>query len=88
MADIDELSTDELYQERKTKWDLELSHIEDKHPEYFNLNISPLALKLEQHIFFSYDTYRSSFGFRPDSNLPDTIREECLEAFHRVWAPA
>lgn len=43
--------------------------------------------RLTEHCVTKYDGYNVEFGFKPHSDLPEHIKEQCLQAFAKHFSP-
>ena len=89
MRDISEYIYGEDYTERNKAFEEEMSKIEDRHAEYFKsrkpVNETEEHDRLHNHYALRTASGQVSFTFNQGSDLPEAIRQECKEAFHRIW---
>ena len=67
----------------------ELQKIEEKHKEYFKERISSRFKEEHDRLHNHYIIYISNgtvmFNFTPDSDIAEYIKEECFDAFQKVF---
>jgi hypothetical protein len=70
----------------------ELNKVEENNFEYFKSQRSKFASeehdKLGNHYMIYTANSRVTFNFLPDSKLLQSIKDECIEAFKRVYTGA
>ncbi|MGV3587043.1 MAG: hypothetical protein ACO1OF_08590 [Adhaeribacter sp.] len=89
MRDISEYIYGEDYAERNKAFEEEMFRIEERHADYFKnrppANETEEHDRLHNHYALRTASGQVSFTFNQGSGLPENIREECKQAFHRVW---
>ena len=89
MHDISEFIYGDDYVARNKAFDEAMSDIEERHAEFFKnrkpANETETHDRLHNHYALRTASGQVSFTFNQGSDLPENIRQECKEAFHRVW---
>ncbi|MDB5262193.1 MAG: hypothetical protein JWQ14_1474 [Adhaeribacter sp.] len=89
MSNISEYIYGDEYAEKNKAFAEEMSRIEDQHADFFKsrqrVNETEKHDRLHNHYALRTASGQVSFTFNQGSDLPGPIRQECTEAFHRVW---
>ncbi len=89
MRDIAEYIYGEEYTEKNEAFEAEMQHIEEKHLDFFKnrkpQNETEPHDRFHNHYALSTGSGQVSFRFNQGSDLPEEIKNECEEAFHRIW---
>jgi len=89
MRDISEFIYGEEYVEKNKAFEEEMSRIEDKHLDFFKSreprNETEEHDRLHNHYALRTASGQVQFSFNQGSDLPEDIKNECREAFHRIW---
>lgn len=78
--------------EKAKQFNIELDKIEQNNIDYFKSKPPQLPSKENEILANNYIIYTSNgrvmFNFKPGSDLPQSIRDECIEAFKKVYTGA
>ncbi|MDQ3290409.1 MAG: hypothetical protein M3Q05_03865 [Bacteroidota bacterium] len=89
MRDIAEYIYGDEYAEKNKAFESEMERIEEKHLDFFKnrepRNETEKHDRLHNHYALSTASGQVSFRFNEGSDLPEEIKQECVEAFHRIW---
>lgn len=89
MADITDYIYGDDFAQRKQAFADEISRIEDKHQDFFKnrpaTNETDTQDRLHNHFALRTAGGQVSFKFSQGTDLPEHIRQECVEAFHRIF---
>lgn len=89
--DLMKLFCGENFYNKNEEFLRELSEIENKYIEFFNKRPAKFSSdehdKLHNHWILFNDNALIKFGFEPDSDIPDYIKEECNLVFTRIFGP-
>lgn len=77
------------FDEKKDAFIAALLKIEEKYTEYFNTRLqkfsSGLPEQLQNHFLLSKEFEYIRLDYKPDSDLPAEIRQDCDAAYQKVW---
>lgn len=89
MRDISEFIYGEEYTEKNKAFESAMEAIEEKHLEFFRSrkpqNETEQHDRLHNHYALSTASGQVSFRFNEGSDLPASLKQECLDAFHQIW---
>jgi len=89
MRDISEYIYGDEYAQKNQAFEDEMAAIEEKYLAYFKSkppqNETEENDRLHNHYALRTASGQVSFRFNAGSDLPAEIKQECTEAFHRVW---
>jgi hypothetical protein len=89
MRDISEFIYGEEYVEKNKAFEAEMENIEERHAEFFNSrpprNETEEHDRLHNHYALRTASGQVQFHFNEGSDLPANIKQECKDAFHRIW---
>jgi len=89
MGNITEFIYGDQYAEKNQAFENEMAGLEEKHIDYFKSRPSQIETdehdRLRNHYNIRTASGQISFRFNEGSDLPEDIRKECTEAFHRIW---
>jgi hypothetical protein len=90
MGNIAEFIYGEEYSEKNKAFQEEVDRIEQRHIDYFKSqppsNETETHDRLHHHFVIRTAGGQIALDFDQEAPLPVDIRQECLEAFHRIWA--
>lgn len=90
MGNIAEFIYGEEYSDKNKAFAAEIDRIEERHLDYFKSrppqNETEKHDRLHHHFVLRTAGGQIALDFDPDEALPADIRQECVEAFHRIWA--
>ena len=89
MGNISEFIYGEEYAEKNKAFSEEMSNLEERHAAFFKnrkpVNETEEHDRLHNHYALRTASGQVSFNFSHGSDLPEDIRQECVEVFHRIW---
>ena len=89
MRDISEFIYGEEYAEKNQAFEKAIEDIEEKHLDFFKnrpaQNETEQHDRLHNHYALRTASGQVSFKFSDGSDLPANIKQECLDAFNRIW---
>ena len=89
MGNIAEFIYGDDYVKRNQAFEDEMAALEEKHLAYFKSRPAQIETeehdRLRNHYNIRTASGQVSFRFNEGSDLPEAIRQECTEAFHRIW---
>ena len=89
MSNISEFIYGDEYTEKNQAFEDEMTALEEKHLDYFKNRPSQIETEehdcLRNHYNIRTASGQVSFRFNEGSDLPEDIRAECTQVFHRIW---
>jgi len=89
MSTIAEFIYGDEYAEKNQAFEDAIAAIEAQHLDYFKQRPSAIETDDYDHLRNHYNIRTASgqisFRFNEGSDLPEEIRNECTQAFHRIW---
>ncbi|PIQ20827.1 MAG: hypothetical protein COW65_12805 [Cytophagales bacterium CG18_big_fil_WC_8_21_14_2_50_42_9] len=89
MGNIAEFIYGDDYAQRNQAFADEMAALEEKHADFFKSRPSQIETEAHDHLRNHYNIRTASgqvsFRFNEGSDLPEAIRNECTQAFHRIW---
>ncbi|QNF33968.1 hypothetical protein HUW51_15015 [Adhaeribacter swui] len=89
MRDISEFIYGDEYTQKNKAFEAAMAAIEEKHQDYFQSrpaqNETEPHDRLHNHYALSTASGQVSFRFNEGSDLPASLKQECLDAFHEIW---
>lgn len=89
MVGISEFIYGEEYAEKNRAFEEELLRIEAEHADFFKSrppqNETEKHDRLHNHYALRTAGGQVSFKFNEGSDLPEDLKRECTEVFHRIW---
>jgi hypothetical protein len=89
--DLMKLFCGEDFYNKNEEFIKEMIEIENRHIEFFNKRPPKFSSdehdRLHDHWILYNDNALIKFGFGPDSDIPDYIKNECIDVFIRIFGP-
>ena len=71
------------FADKMEKFESDLNTIQNSHKDWFDSEENTLG-DIGYHYVMTWNQYQISFGFDPNSKIPQKIISECKELFHKT----